>query len=84
MDSKTVYVIQRKDEDGELSIIGCSFSSEKAKEMIKEYYGEYDVLLFRDIRDSGIEWQMKIEWGLDLTTQIITEITLIEFTVDEV
>ena len=54
-----VKAIQRRLDDAD--VIGVAETIEIAKEMIKQYYGEYKIISFRDVRDSGIEFDMCIQ-----------------------
>jgi hypothetical protein len=57
---KEVYVITEMDKYGQ-SIIGVSSSPKKSKKIIKKYYGnKAKIVKTRDIRDSGIEYEMDI------------------------
>ena len=57
-----IFVLTEKDlADEEISVIGVADSVENAQKVMDKYYGEYKLLNYRDIRDSGIEWEKTIE-----------------------
>jgi len=57
-----VLVIHERDsQDEEHCIIGVASGSDKANELLKEYYGKFKELSFHDIRDSNIEWSKTLE-----------------------
>jgi hypothetical protein len=48
---ETVYVLQDDD-----SILGVFSSPDISDETLESYFGEFEVVENRDVRDSGIEW----------------------------
>jgi hypothetical protein len=57
-----ILVIRERDlEDRELTIIGVADSVENAEKVIKEYYGDYEVIGFRNIQDSNMEYCKTLE-----------------------
>lgn len=67
--------------DQHTDIIAVVSSVDEAWRIIKKYYGDYDTIDFRDIRDSGIEFQLTI---FDKICKQETNITLLEYTVNEI
>jgi hypothetical protein len=59
-----VVVIHEKDYDDKIdTVIGVADSVENAEKVIRDYYGEFEVTKYTDIRDSGLEYQkvLKVE-----------------------
>ena len=57
-----VIVIHEHDsQDGEQIVIGVASSIERAEGLIKDYYGEFKEVEFRDIRDSNLEYSKTLE-----------------------
>lgn len=82
-----IVIYERDEQDGEEEVIGVADSVDNAKEMMKEYYGEYKVIEEWDIRDSGIEYSYKI--SVDFSKHGDTDdyryfVTLYDFTLNEV
>jgi hypothetical protein len=48
---ETVYVLQDDD-----SILGVFSSPDISDETLESYFGEFEAVENRDVRDSGIEW----------------------------
>jgi hypothetical protein len=60
--TESIVVIHEKDlEDNEQIVIGVADSVESAERIIDEYYGEYEQISYRDIRDSNIEYSKVLE-----------------------
>lgn len=60
--NRRVLVIHEYVKEYEKSIvIGVADSIEKAHDLIKEYYGNFTVIEYKDIRDSDLEYQKTIE-----------------------
>jgi len=60
--TESIVVIHEKDlEDNEQIVIGVADSVESAERIIDEYYGEYEQIIYRDIRDSNIEYSKVLE-----------------------
>ena len=57
---KNLIVIEEIDKDKKSFIIGVCDNMEKALELTKEFFGEYEVLNIKDVRDSGIEYIYEI------------------------
>jgi len=52
-----VLVIHERDaETEETFVLGVASNSNKANDILKEYYGDFKELSFHDIRDSNLEW----------------------------
>jgi hypothetical protein len=82
---KQVLVIHEKDfEDFEQIVIGVADSVESAERMIREYYGDYKELSYRDIRDSDIEYSKRLEVKDHLDKPYMVEIHLQWFSVNEI
>ena len=63
-----LYVIESVDgDDNEVCVLGVASDTTHARRMIAEYYGEgqHTVIGEHDIRDSGVEFTMTIEWEWD-------------------
>ncbi len=74
-----MYVLIENDEVAGISPLGIFDSPDKAKEKLHDFYNEFSELEYKDIRDSGIEWQMKIIADSDIII-----LTLYEFTINEI
>ena len=60
--SKIVYVIHEKDwKYKEESILGVVSDINNVDNFLKDYYGKYETINFRDIRDSTIEYVKTIK-----------------------
>jgi hypothetical protein len=82
---KEVFVIHEKDlDDHEQIVIGVADSVENAERIIREYYGDYKQLSYRDIRDSDIEYSKRLEVKDHLDKPHIVEVYLQWFTVNEI
>lgn len=55
IEKREVLVIEETDRKHNSEIIGVADNLIKAKAMMQEYYGEFEILRFKDIRDSGID-----------------------------
>ena len=56
------FVLSEYDpEDGQTIVIGVADSCESADTLMSDYYKDFKVIKFQDIRDSGIEWTKHIE-----------------------
>lgn len=65
-----ILVITEEDlEDKESSVIGVAHSVDEAKCLIEEYYGYSKTDSYRDIQDSGLEFEMTLTVKDDLGTQ---------------
>lgn len=62
-----VIVIHQKDlEDNHKGVIGVASNLDKADELIKEHFGEFQEISKDDIRDSTLEYSKIIEcYGVD-------------------
>lgn len=61
---KTVYLVLEKDYDHEelgYMDIFMTDSLDKIPRLLKQYYGDFEELSFRDIRDSGLEYQKELK-----------------------
>jgi len=60
---KTIYVIEEIDQDQGHCVIGVSDTVENAESMIKEFFGELEILKAQSIEENGIEfiWDVKFE-----------------------
>lgn len=62
MQNLSVLIVQEVDcYDGEKNILFACDSVKKARELIKEYYGEYKTIKSEDVRDSSLEFIKKIK-----------------------
>ena len=78
--SKLVYVIHEKDwKYKEESILGVVSDINNVDNFLKDYYGKYETISFRDIRDSTIEYVKTIK--VDGNEY---EITIISFLLDKI
>ena len=78
--SKIVYVIHEKDwKYKEESILGVVSDINNVDNFLKDYYGKYETISFRDIRDSTIEYVKTIK--VDGNEY---EITIISFLLDKI
>ena len=78
--SKLVYVIHEKDwKYKEESILGVVSDINNVDNLLKDYYGKYETINFRDVRDSTIEYIKTIQ--VDGNKY---EITIISFIIDEI
>ena len=78
--SKIVYVIHEKDwKYKEESILGVVSDINNVDNFLKDYYGKYETINFRDIRDSTIEYVKTIK--VDGNEY---EITIISFLLDKI
>ncbi len=79
-----ILVIHELDlSDNEETIIGVVSSKEKAEAAIRTYYGYGlgELLNFRDVRDSGVEYEYTYRIK-DNTTSYRVRITLMSFELD--
>lgn len=59
---KVVTIIERDLQDGEEGVLGVASDRANALRMVYEYYGEQSTFSkVEDIRDSGIDFTMKVE-----------------------
>ena len=78
--SKLVYVIHEKDwKYKEESILGVVSDINNVDNLIKDYYGKYETISFRDVRDGTIEYIKTIK--VDGNEY---EITIISFSLDKI
>lgn len=78
--SKLVYVIHEKDwKYKEESILGVVSDINNVDNLIKDYYGKYETISFRDVRDGTIEYIKTIK--VDGNEY---EITIISFLLDKI
>lgn len=61
MKNLSVLIVQEVDSDGDYSILFACDSVNKARELIKKYYGEYETIFSEDVRDSSLEFIKKIK-----------------------
>ena len=61
MSNKFFVLTERDPEDGQILIIGVADSLENADKIMSEYYKEFKITRFKDVRDSGIEWYKDIQ-----------------------
>ena len=75
---KMILVIHEKDhEDNETDIIGVAESIERAQIMIDTYYGEYEELEFKDLRDyDDFQWSKRLRVGAPSDTKYEVTVTL--------
>ena len=60
--SKIVYVIHEKDwKYKEESILGVVSDINNVDNLLDDYYGKYETISFRDVRDGTIEYIKKIK-----------------------
>ncbi len=76
-----IYVLQDITQDDFRHIIGVAESNEIALAIISEYYGDYELIMHRDIKDSGVEWYRTIK---ALSDQDETVISCQSFTLNEI
>lgn len=77
--SKLVYVIHEKDwKYKEESILGVVSDINNVDNLLKDYYGKYETISFRDVRDGTIEYIKTIK--VDGNEY---EITIISFSLDK-
>ena len=78
--SKIVYVIHEKDwKYKEESILGVVSDINNVDNLLKDYYGKYETISFRDVRYGTIEYIKTIK--VDGNEY---EITIISFILDEI
>ena len=78
--SKLVYVIHEKDwKYKEESILGVVSDINNVDNLLKDYYGKYETISFRDVRDGTIEYIKTIK--VDGNEY---EITIISFSLDKI
>ena len=78
--SKLVYVIHEKDwKYKEESILGVVSDINNVDNLLKDYYGKYETISFRDVRDGTIEYIKTIK--VDGNKY---EITIISFLLDKI
>ena len=78
--SKIVYVIHEKDwKYKEESILGVVSDINNVDNLLKDYYGKYETISFRDVRDGTIEYIKTIK--VDGNEY---EITIISFLFDKI
>ena len=58
---KELIVIEELDRKQYSTIIGVAETMQKSIELMTEYYGEYETLGVKDVRDSGIEYVYSIK-----------------------
>lgn len=57
-----IYVLIEQDlKDNEIIVIGVSDSVENANLVFHNYYGDFEVINYNDIRDSGLVWEKTIK-----------------------
>ena len=60
--SKIVYVIHEKDwKYKEEDVLGVVSDINNVDNLLKDYYGKYETISFRDVRDSTIEYIKTIQ-----------------------
>ena len=78
--SKLVYVIHEKDwKYKEESVLGVVSDINNVDNLLKDYYGKYETISFRDVRDGTIEYIKTIK--VDGNEY---EITIISFSLDKI
>lgn len=78
--SKIVYVIHEKDwKYKEESVLGVVSDINNVDNLLKDYYGKYETISFRDVRDGTIEYIKTIK--VDGNEY---EITIISFLLDKI
>ena len=78
--SKIVYVIHEKDwKYKEESVLGVVSDINNVDNFLKDYYGKYKTISFRDVRDGTIEYVKTIK--VDGNEY---EITIISFSLDKI
>ena len=78
--SKIVYVIHEKDwKYKEEDVLGVVSDINNVDNLLKDYYGKYETISFRDVRDSTIEYIKTIQ--VDGNKY---EITIISFLLDKI
>ena len=78
--SKLVYVIHEKDwKYKEESILGVVSDINNVDNLLKDYYGKYETISFRDVREGTIEYIKTIK--VDGNEY---EITIISFLLDKI
>ena len=78
--SKLVYVIHEKDwKYKEESVLGVVSDINNVDNLLKDYYGKYETISFRDVRDGTIEYIKTIK--VDGNEY---EITIISFLLDKI
>ena len=78
--SKLVYVIHENDwKYKEESILGVVSDINNVDNLLKDYYGKYETISFRDVRDGTIEYIKTIK--VDGNEY---EITIISFLLDKI
>lgn len=74
--NETAYVLMQEN-----SILGVFDSPEIPKEQLKSYFaGDFEILRFNDIDDSGIKWQLSIKTIHDG----VQNLTMMYFGVNEI
>ena len=62
LSNEEVFVLSEYDPaDGQTIVIGVVDSWENADKLMSDYYNDFKVVKYQDIRDSGIEWKKNIE-----------------------
>jgi hypothetical protein len=80
-----IIVIHEKDfSDDEQIVIGVCDSVKKAEVLIKEYYGKFEELTYRDVRDSKIEYSKTLQVIDHKGDTYVVYITLEWFKLNEV
>lgn len=78
--SKIVYVIHEKDlKYQEEDVLGVVSDINNVDNLLKDYYGKYETISFRDVRDGTIEYIKTIK--VDGNEY---EITIISFSLDKI
>ena len=78
--SKLVYVIHEKDlKYQEEDVLGVVSDINNVDNLLKDYYGKYETISFRDVRDGTIEYIKTIK--VDGNEY---EITIISFLLDKI
>ena len=61
--NNTIVILENSD-----CVIGVCTDLENAYKLVDEYYGNYNVITKKDIRDSGIEYIWEISLDNEVTT----------------
>ena len=78
-----VYVLLEKDpEDGQTIVIGVSDSTWNADKLMSDYYKDFKVVEYTDVRDSSIEWIKIIELSDPSGNIYYYNLTLLSFRVN--
>lgn len=71
-----VVVAEAFDADNESVIIGVAENIGRAKDLVDEYFGKYELISMQDVRDSGIEYIYTIETKKERYKVVLRHFTL--------